>query len=174
VAVGLAAHAPCPVVVVRGEDGASAVGRPVVVGVDSRDTSEAAIGFAYEAAASRGVGLVAVHAWSDFVYDPQVAQLIDRELLVENERDVLVKRLAGWGEKYPEVELTRVVARDRAAHTLVEESKDAQLVVVGSRGRGNLAGLLLGSVGHAVLHRSHCPVAVVRPDTVPRARDDDL
>jgi nucleotide-binding universal stress UspA family protein len=53
--------------------------------------------------------------------------------------------------------------RDRPAHALVEESRGAQLVVVGSRGRSAAVGLMLGSVSRAVLHRSHCSVAIVRP-----------
>jgi nucleotide-binding universal stress UspA family protein len=76
---------------------------------------------------------------------------------------VLAERLAGWGEKYPDVRVQRVVTRDRPARALVDESRRAQLVVVGSRGRGAAAGLLLGSVSHAVLYRAHCSVAVVRP-----------
>jgi len=77
---------------------------------------------------------------------------------------VLAERLAGWGAKYPDVPVRRSVVRKQPAEALVNASEKAQLVVVGSRGRGNAAGLLLGSVSHAVLHRSHCPVAVVRPD----------
>ena len=57
----------------------------------------------------------------------------------------------------------RRVVRDRPADALITLSEDARLVVVGSRGRGGLVGAVLGSVGRAVLHRAHCPVAVVRP-----------
>jgi nucleotide-binding universal stress UspA family protein len=74
----------------------------------------------------------------------------------------LAARLAGWAEKYPEVEVRRVVERDRPAPALLEQAAGAQLVVVGSRGRGGLAGMLLGSVSHNVLHHSPCPVLVVR------------
>jgi nucleotide-binding universal stress UspA family protein len=56
------------------------------------------------------------------------------------------------------------VQRDHPAHALIEQLRGAQLVVVGSRGHGWLAGLVLGSVGHTLMHRTHCPVAVVRPE----------
>ena len=79
-----------------------------------------------------------------------------------DEREVLADRLAGWAEKYPDVTVRRLVARDRPARALVEESGRAQLVVVGSRGRGGISGLLLGSVSQALLHHAACPVAVVR------------
>jgi nucleotide-binding universal stress UspA family protein len=164
VAVGLTARGACPVVVVRGEDQDARSPRPVVVGVDGTPAGEAAIAFAYEAAASRGVELVAVHTWVDMEFAPGLAPLTDWRAIADEEEEVLAERLAGWGAKYPDVHVRRIVDRDGAARALVDWSRDAQLVVVGSRGRGNLAGLLLGSVSHAVLHRSHCPVAVVRPD----------
>jgi nucleotide-binding universal stress UspA family protein len=165
VAVGLAAQAACPVVVVRGEDRGPDSTQPVVVGVDGSPNSEAALAFAFDAAAARGVPLVAVHTWADMVFDPQVGALIDWVALEDDQRALLSERLAGWHDKHPEVPLTQLVVRDSAAHRLVELSDAAQLVVVGSRGRANFAGLVLGSVSHAVLHRSRCPVAVVRPDT---------
>lgn len=161
VAAGLGSHAACPLVVVRGEQEPDPAA-PVVVGVDGSPLSEPAVAFAYEAAAARGVPLVAVHAWHEFVGDLDVAPLLDWESLETEEAEVLAERLAGWGEKYPDVPVRRVVSKDRPGHALVEQSRGAQLVVVGSRGRGSFTGLVLGSVSHAVLYRSLCPVAVVR------------
>jgi nucleotide-binding universal stress UspA family protein len=166
VAIGLSAHAECPLVVVRGDEDPDPAA-PVVVGVDGSPLSEAALAFAYEAAAARGVHLVAVHTWREVLGDLEVAPLLDWAAIETEEHEVLAERLAGWGEKYPDVPVRRVVAKDRPAHALVEQSRGAQLLVVGSRGRGGLAGLLLGSVSHAVLHRSHCPVAVVRSEVPP-------
>jgi nucleotide-binding universal stress UspA family protein len=166
VAVAMAAQAECPVVLVRTEEGRPLEdrSRPVVVGLDGSEISEAALAFAFGAASSRGVPLVAVHAWWDLAVDPAMAALLfDREAAEADEHEVLAERLAGWGEKYPDVRVQRVVMRDRPARALVDESRRAQLVVVGSRGRGAAAGLLLGSVSHAVLHRAHSSVAVVRP-----------
>ncbi|WP_214369161.1 universal stress protein [Pseudonocardia sp. H11422] len=166
VAVAMAAHASCPVVVVRGgtQDGAPRPEGPVVVGIDGSPISEAALAFAYEAAARRRVPLVAVHTWRDLLVDPVMAPAMDWEAIATDEHKLLAERLAGWSEKYPDVPVRRVVTRDRPAHALIEQSAHAQLVVVGSRGRGGFAGLLLGSVSHALLHHAECPVAVVRPD----------
>jgi nucleotide-binding universal stress UspA family protein len=163
VAAALAAHADCPVVVVRGaQPGGSA---PVVVGVDGSRLGEAAIGFAFQAAADRSVPLTAVHTWWDTFLDPGLTtQLFPEEEQARGD-EVLSERLADWSEKYPQVQVERIVAHDRPAHLLLELSQRAQLVVVGSRGHGELAGLVLGSVSNALLHKAACPVAVVRCDT---------
>jgi len=94
-----------------------------------------------------------------------MAPLIDWDVVAADEWEVLAERLAGWGEKFPDVEVRRLVTRDRPARALVEESGRAQLVVVGSRGRGGLGGMLLGSVSQALLRHAACPVVVAR--TVP-------
>ncbi|ASW55416.1 universal stress protein [Plantactinospora sp. KBS50] len=162
VTVQVSAQARCPVLVVRGEPRADG---PVVVGVDGSAGSAQAAGYAFEEAAWRGVPLVAVHAWLEpapagpgdmlpLVYDP--------DLLAAQEERVLAESLAGFAERYPQVPVRRRLVRGSAAGALVRESESAQLVVVGARGRGALAGLLLGSVSHAVLHHAHAPVAVVR------------
>lgn len=168
VAVALASRGQSPVVVVREVPSAPGAVEetplPVVVGVDGSPTSEAAVAFAYEEAALRGAPLLAVHTWTDYAIEPTIATMIDWNAIEDDERLVLGERLAGWSAKYPDVEVSRVVVRDRPAHALVEQSKNAQLVVVGSRGRGGAAGLFLGSVSHGVLHHAHCPVAIVRPE----------
>ena len=163
VAVALAARGACPVVIVRGEtrntDG------PVVVGTDGSPVSEAALGFAFDAAAVRGAELVALHAWSPTAVDKALEPVMDWAAVADEEEAVLAERLSGWGQKYPQVTVRRSVVRDGAARALVDASRGAQLVVVGSRGRGDAAGLFLGSVSHGVLHAAHCPVAIVRPGT---------
>lgn len=172
VGVALAACGLCPVVVVRGEerDAAQEARLPVVVGVDG--DSEAALAFAFDAAAGRGVELVAVHAWRDlpvpfghvpFGHDPfeDWPTINDEELRALDER--LAAHLAEWARKHPKVPVRRVLAHGRPAPCLLEHAQDAQLVVVGSSMRGELAGLVLGSVGNVLVHRAPCPVAVVRP-----------
>ena len=89
----------------------------------------------------------------------------DRSAVTTAERVVLAERLAGWAEQYPDVPVTQVLLQGPAAAALVRRSEHAQLVVVGAHGRGNLSGMLLGSVSQAVLRRAQCPVAVVRPAT---------
>jgi nucleotide-binding universal stress UspA family protein len=167
VTVALAAHAACPVVVVRGDerDPADAAALPVVVGVDGTPASEAAIAFAFEAAAARGVPLVAVHVWTELAVTKAMEPFADWPAIKEEEQRLdrgLADLLARWSEKHPGVQVRRIVAHERPGRCLVEQSVDAQLVVVGSRGHGELAGMVLGSVSNALVHRSRCPVAVVR------------
>jgi nucleotide-binding universal stress UspA family protein len=168
VTVALAAHAACPVVVVRGDerDPADAVGLPVVVGVDGTPVSEAAIAFAFEAAAARAVPLVAVHVWTELAVTRAMEPYVDWDAIRQEEKQRLDRGLgdllAQWSDKHPDVPVRRIIAHDRPGRYLVEQSGEAQLVVVGSRGHGELAGLVLGSVSNALVHRARCPVAVVR------------
>ncbi|MCU1662855.1 MAG: UspA protein [Pseudonocardia sp.] len=164
VVVELAAHAACPVVVVRGteRDPSERAALPVVVGIGGSPTSEAAVAFAYDAAAVRQVPLVAVHTWWCPVVDPMTAPLLDWDAIETEERQLLADRLAGWAEKYPDVRVEYLVSCGPPARSLLEQTDGAQLVVVGSQGRGEFVGLVLGSVSNALVHRAACPVAVVR------------
>jgi nucleotide-binding universal stress UspA family protein len=134
---------------------------PVVVGIDGSPASESATAIAFDEASRRGVELVAVHVWSDITYYefPDVEWLTKMK---EQAEESLAQRLAGWQERYPDVSVRRVVARDRPSHELVEQSESAQLVVVGSHGRGGFAGMLLGSVSAAVAESARMPVIVAR------------
>ncbi|HKS48524.1 MAG TPA: universal stress protein [Amycolatopsis sp.] len=152
-ASAVAAHARCPVVVVRGTAGEG----PVVVGVDGSPVSERAIAAAFDEASWRQAPLVAVHAFVDVEY------ISGWHATEEEERAVLAESLAGWREKYPDVGVERIAVLDRPRHQLLDWSQRAQLVVVGSRGRGGLPGLLLGSTSQALIQHAHCPVMVVRP-----------
>ncbi|MFJ6196972.1 universal stress protein [Micromonospora sp. NPDC092111] len=154
-AVSVSAHAHCPVVVVRQEQ-AGAAG-PVVVGFDGSDPAVAALGFAVERAAQREAPLRVVRA----------VEPADQRRPAERDTDAAERAevdgaLARWRETFPDVPVTVDVSPGRPAATLVEASRDAQLVVVGSRGRGGLRGMHLGSVGQQLIQHAHCPVAVVR------------
>jgi nucleotide-binding universal stress UspA family protein len=162
VAVGVTAHAACPVVVVRGDGTAPGSDAPVVVGIDTSEHSEAVLRFGYDHAALHGAPLHVLTTWSDSVVEPSTAMFLDVAAIAEEERCRLSERVAGWREKYPDVVVHTEVHEDRPAHALVAASEGARLIVVGARGRGGVAGLLLGSTSQALIHRAGCPVAVVR------------
>lgn len=163
-ALRLAQHAGCPVVVVR-ESGLHDPGGPVVVGVDGSAGSDNALEFALEYASRRGAPLVALHTWSDVRVsdrDGTIWRTLDWATVADEEERTLAERLAGWQEKYPDVEVRRVVTRDRPLRRLLEAAEGAQLLVVGSRGRGGVSGMLLGSTSQSLLYVAPCPVAIVR------------
>ncbi|WP_182345734.1 universal stress protein [Tomitella gaofuii] len=165
-------HAHCPVAVIPGlpggvPDPADRTEAPVVVGVDGSEAGLAALDWAYAEADSRGAELVAVHVWSDAGVQPRLlgsragdpywrrVQRSEEEQL----RGLVDERAA----QHPGTWVRQVVERENPAKILTEWSADAQLVVTGSRGRGGFAGLVLGSTSHALLHRTKCPLVVVRP-----------
>ncbi len=168
-AASVASHAHCPVAVVRGRHGTTTIpgSGPVAVGIDGGPNSEPAVAVAFEEASLRGVPLVAIHAWTDVTYEDTRGTARIRtqpETLEQDEDRLLTQRLAGWQEKFPDVEIRRVLVRDRARHALLEVSAEAQLVVVGSRGLGGFSGMLLGSTSQALVQHAECPVLVVRPE----------
>ncbi|GAA0505164.1 universal stress protein [Paractinoplanes deccanensis] len=156
ITVAVSAHAHCPVVVVRG---AARADRPVVAGIDESPASHAVLGFAFDAASARGVPLHVIRAWA-----PTIG-IMDATPLASGTVPPAIRRpfdelLAGWREKYPAVPVTaRAVVRHPAA-ALTGVSAEAQLLVVGTHGRGRLRGLLLGSVGQHLLRHAECPVAI--------------
>ncbi len=171
VSLELCSRAPCPVVVFRpitAVPAGSEAGR-VVVGVDGSPSSERALGLPFEEASLRGVGLTALQAWTQPYYEMpgKGGGALPEALVVESfageEMRWLSEQLAGWREKFPDVELRQVVQHGSPGGVISNASAGAELVVVGSRGRGGFKTLLLGSVSHAVLHHAHCPVMVVRP-----------
>jgi len=163
VSAGLLHHAHCPVTIVRDPESA---GReihddaPVVVGIDGSRASEAATALAFDEASRRRVPLVALHAWSDVGVFPILG--MDWHVYRDEGDEVLGERLAGWQEIYPDVQVHRRLVCDVPARWLVNESDSAQLVVLGSRGRGGFDGLHLGSVSSAVAQSARVPVIVVR------------
>jgi nucleotide-binding universal stress UspA family protein len=157
VAMHTAAHASCPVLVVRGAP--TKPDAPVVVGVDGSAGSRSAVLFAFATADRRGVPVVAVlvrpaHHGRDHPDGKEPWP-----------GDGPLGDLLGAGPRwYPRAAVRpRIDRAGSPAAALVAASLDAGLIVVGARGRGGMTGLLLGSVGRALIDHAHCPVAVVRP-----------
>jgi nucleotide-binding universal stress UspA family protein len=159
----VATHANCPVVVVRGRP--EPLDGPVAVGVDDAASADQVLDAAFTAARRRGVALAAVHSYvPDLLFyggylPPAQVHPSEQD---HAERNRLTEQLAPWREKYPDVPVEIALAHDSAAATLTDASHRAQLVVVGSRGRGVIAGTLLGSTGLQLLHHTDCPVMIVR------------
>ena len=158
VSSGLVHHAHCPVAVIHDEDPLMPhpSQAPVLVGIDWSPASESATAIAFDEASRRGVELVALHVWSDNALSRGTGFSTMQSLSEET----LAELLAGWQERYPDVKVRRIVVCDRPAHQLVEQSESAQLVVVGSHGRGGFEGMLVRSVSTAVVHSSRIPVIV--------------
>jgi nucleotide-binding universal stress UspA family protein len=163
VSSGLLHHAQCPVAIIHDPDSTGLEIRddaPVLVGIDGSPASEAATALAFDEASRRHVPLVALHAWSDVGIFPILG--MDWRLYRDEGDEVLGERLAGWQEIYPDVQVHRRLVCDVPARWLINESESAQLVVLGSRGRGGFDGLHLGSVSSAVAQSARVPVIVVR------------
>lgn len=158
VSTGVLHHARCPVAVVR-EDRLPSSG-PVVVGVDGSRASQLAVGFAFEEASMHGVDLVALHSWSD--RKEQLHPSVDWAAVRDLTEETLAISLAGWCERYPDVAVHRESVFDRPVEHLLARSEEAQLLVVGSHGRGGFADMLLGSVSTALVHAARTPIVVVR------------
>lgn len=171
VALAVAAHGRSPVVVIPPGvvlDPAAGAG-PILLGVSDSADCRAAVGFAFDEAAVRGAEVLATLVVDDHSVPPFVrgsARAGSEQDRIE--RAVLTEQLAGWPEKYPDVTLQTAVLHGRSAAALVEHGQrlsgtgGPSMVVVGSRGRGGLTGMLLGSTGHALIAHSPWPVVIVR------------
>ncbi len=162
VSSGLIRHAHCPVAVVRDEQQTAAQPeqRPVLVGIDGSPSAELATEIAFDEASRRHVGLVALHAWSD----RELIELpgIDWRKVEAEEERLLSEALAGWQERYPDVHVIKSLVCDAPARAVVDASRSAQLVVLGSHDRNFAGRMLLGSVSNAVVQSVRVPVIVAR------------
>jgi nucleotide-binding universal stress UspA family protein len=176
VAAQVSTYAHCPVLVVRQQPEAQEAGQeagPVVVGIDGSVRSADALRFAADEAGARDVPLIAVHVWSV----PQLTALsvgtvwsqnlnTARTQLQDAAARILAEATAGWPEKYPDVDIRRrTVHGDEPARTLLSIASEAgaALIVVAARGRGGVAGMLLGSVSQTLVAHAAMSVAVIHP-----------
>ncbi|MFI0411738.1 universal stress protein [Actinomadura sp. 3N508] len=171
----VAAHAACPVIIVRGapdphleEPGP---GR-VVVGVDGSAASRAALAMGFAEADARGLSLSAVVAW-DPVPAKDLPPLVDEAGLREAAETAIARLMIPLRERHPGVDVRTEVVAGSPRDVLLDAAGEARLLVVGSRGLGGFRGLLLGSVSHALVHHAPCPVAVVHaPGEAGDVRDE--
>jgi nucleotide-binding universal stress UspA family protein len=143
----------------------------IVVGVDRSEGAKAALAFAHEEARLRGATLRAVHAWQ-FGYNGYIGYTgfegatpalgVDISELREAAKAALDAAVREAIPSEDEVKIEQRVAEGAAGAVLVEESRQADLLVVGSRGHGGFAQLLLGSVSQQCAHHAACPVVIVR------------
>ncbi|ASD22078.1 hypothetical protein B7495_08215 [Cryobacterium sp. LW097] len=160
----LAAHAHSAVVVVPA--GWVAGGDRVVVGIEDDGTMDAPLDVAAAEAARRAVPLVLVHAWSiPATLGVDYGAAVPFDALIEAHEDILARALERVRAQHPAVDASGTLVQGAAAPALVEAAGHAALLVVGTHGRGAVAGLILGSVSHDVLLNMPCPVVVV-----PRSR----
>lgn len=153
----------CPVGVWRGVAGRPIPRHdPVLVGVDGTEIGDHAVGCAFELASALEVGVVAVHAWA-----PGIAPLGQPDGAAAA-RALLSRSVAPWRARFPDVEVHAVAAAGNTIAVLAARSANAQMLVLGSRGRTAAAAVLLGSTSRDMLHRALCPVLVCgnppRPD----------
>ncbi|MDX5576703.1 universal stress protein [Streptomyces griseus] len=156
VVVPVTAQAGCPVVVVGDGDEVGQDPPYLVVGVDGSEASGAALALAFEEADLRRCALHAIAVWQ-----PPVFTLSSGDTLFHDERRHLSGTLAGWREKYPDVELRPEVRIGSPVEVLAEAGERALGMVVGRRGQGGYTGMKVGSVVHGLLHRARCPVITV-------------
>lgn len=171
VALALAGTVSCPVAVVRGvaPQMPPPRGGPVVVGVDGSETAHAALLLAADIAGSVGAPLVAVHAWSDVVENEGGLHRRhdDWADLAEQGDAVLAEEVHAVAEIRPGLAVRSELVHDTALRALLDQARDARLLVVGHRGHRLAQGMGLGSTSRALVEFAPCPVVVTPPVPAP-------
>lgn len=137
----------------------------VVVGVDGSEGSREALRYAAEVARWRGWTLHIVSAWHvSYPVGPYSAGLSELDAAMQQATEEMVAKMrADVLGPDPGIEIDQTVCEGAPSQLLIGASDDADLLVVGSRGRGGFASMALGSVGQACVHHAHCPVLIIRP-----------
>ena len=142
--------------------------RPVVVGVDGSAAAQAALEWAVEDAGRRGCRVDAISAWhpdSGFIIGAVPAEVV-MGMSPEAMRATAQAGLDHAVEGFDGVEIRRILVEGDPRTALIEASKDAELLVVGNRGRGVIAEAILGSVSSYCVHHASCPVVIIRESKV--------
>jgi nucleotide-binding universal stress UspA family protein len=159
-AAQLAAHALCPVTVVRG---GRPGGRGVVVGIDGSDRDQSTLDYAVTYALAHNLPVHAVHAYratAAAAVDPPTGPPAGSAR--HTAMDLVLAAVQPWTVKFPDVAITTAISAGHPAGVLLDACAGADLLVVGSRGHGRLAGRLLGSVSQLLLRRGSCAITVTR------------
>jgi nucleotide-binding universal stress UspA family protein len=136
---------------------------PIVVGFDGSDGSLAALRWALQEAQLRKSSVHVVHGWLSTAATMDVTG-VALGACEDAGRSVLATASELAAAEASGVDVVATPVASAPAQALIEASKNAELLVVGSRGHGGFAGLLLGSVSNQVAHHAHCPVVIVRPE----------
>ncbi|MXP20129.1 universal stress protein [Gordonia sp. HNM0687] len=156
------AHGDCPVVVVPPAETAEPPAGAVVVGLDGSQVAHKAAVEAFRQAQLLKTSLVAVHTYSALSGEVIGGRhMPPRQQLHDEAVELVTAQLGDLREQYPDVNVDTVLSVDKPAQSILDQAKDAPLVVLGNRGRGGFRGLLLGSTCQSVLHVAPCPVMVV-------------
>ncbi|MGW6442745.1 universal stress protein [Lentzea sp. NPDC055074] len=160
-AAALASHGDSPLVIVRG---LAATDGPIVVGHDGSEASEAALAFAFEAASLRRARLTVILCQPGFTVES--AYRTARFAAARDAAEIDCREvLARWQARYPDVRVERAGPRDRPVRALMRYGAEAQLLVVGSHGRGGFDGMLLGSTSQALVSHAPCPLVIVTSES---------
>ena len=152
-----------PVVVVHGSGRTDEAIRRIVVGVDGSPASDAALLWATEEALRADAELVLVHGWIYPYVGSRTSVSEPRDEMRLDAMRVLEACAVRTNEVAPAVTCHSIITEEGPAKAILDAAEGADLVVVGSRGHGGFAALLLGSVRRTVVQHSPCPVAVIRP-----------
>lgn len=160
-------YAECPVVVVHRHgktEGDEEGGNPgqVVLGYDGSAGSNRAAAFAFRHAQALGCGVVVVTVEPQRS-EPESYEVDPTTALPGSDTGAFHSPIIVTAESFPDVKVSFVAGTGRPAEVLISEGRGAQLLVVGSRGRGGFKGLVMGSVSQKVVAHASCPVAVLHP-----------